>query len=862
MRITIDGFLVGYPTSDRDVASGTRYSCAAAGETVIAGGSDSGVNCFDAQGVRRYQANCRLVCQANETVTEEKASQLKGLVTAAVNFMKSQLEVLSTDNSTIQVYSTAEESCGGTSIARYRTVPDADMLIMLTARPTRNLGSNVNAVGVACQLHGGSNRPVLAHLNVNPIAIMDTNSRDNARETVDGKYRAYADLFDDIVHQLFHVFGFSNSSYPLFKYPAGDHSKTYNEYNPSAFPTGPISGAGVSSAPSLHLNSNNVAPGDKIYFKGPTVAAVAKKYFGCGAPGSAIDTNGVELENGGGSSVVGNHWEKRVFFSEFILGAPAPQQRLSVFSWALLQDTGYFNVPLLQRQNLEDRSGMTFGKGMGCAWLTQTCDKWDEDYFCRTSNAPACGFDKSFIAVCDLRQFANDLPVSYRYFPADAKLGGVDGLADNCPQNRLMQYGECTVEINAERLGADRERKQGMNFGAQSRCFINRLVSSSFSQPGGSALSGCYQSFCGGAQNNNNSYIVVGQEAVVCAAENEVVELFPPVRFNKANFSATTAGATIQLSYNYHGMLQCGNLKSYCAAGVSKAKNITAPIITEVLPTVTKVDPAWGDPTGGALVTIIGTRLSRCTSAIIGGVALDNFVVVNETAAKGRLQNVGQSFGGPTLKDGTGDALVELQCFVYEVRRCSGAGGCIVFRGNNLFNYSFTDPKKPLTASAGVFSDFFDSVGGKVVGIVMCVVVIVILIVLARLCFKDGHKVGEKLMEPEQPPDSDDEKDAKREQQDDGNSSNNNYNNAATAGGASVPVTDGNNNYVPVAVANSSDAAASGAGAAAPTAVSTSGGQADLVPEEEEEEDDEINIELELAALNGGGGDEEMTVYI
>ena len=143
------------------------------------------------------------------------------------------------------------------------------------------------------------------------------------------------------------------------------------------------------------------------------------------------------------------------------------------------------------------------------------------------------------------------------------------------------------------------------------------------------------------------------------------------------------------------------------------------------------------------MVTIMGTTLDRCSAAYVGGVQLSDFVILNDTAVRGKLGNVGTVYGGPNVETGEGDALVSVQCRLLEFPACAQNGGCIVARTKGVFNYSLTDPNAA-AENTGAFSDFFDSAAGKVVGIVMCVIVIIVLIVVARVCFKDGEKVGPK----------------------------------------------------------------------------------------------------------------------
>lgn len=747
--------LVNNPAADLDIFTGNARSCSAAGQMIFVGGRDSGQNCFDASGNRVYQDFCRLFCFANETLNSTHKQRLDQIVGEAANFFAStlRLQVWASENYTLNIVSSETNDCAGMSL---NVATNSAVVIAVTTRPTRQLGG-ITAHSSACQLLEMNNRPILVHLNVDPVQVRPEGGLTDA------------DLKEALVHQIMHGLGFNNKSYPLLRHP-DDPTKSYFQYSPTTYPTGPIS----SSATSGFVNSGNgnfwmdqtkIAPGQKIFFKGPNTIKVAKEYFACGSATTNLPVDGVELENGGSSELTtGNHWEKRLFVSELLIGTKSWKMYFSAFSMAMLQDTGYFSVPkLVSVDNWTDVTAMNYGRSRGCNFLSQKCDKWpaqlseqnsgsgeNANYFCSDIQGNGCGFDRSYIGECNVVQFSADLPSVYQYFPSSAKKGGQDSLMDYCPIYRLMESGECSSAGNGKIF--DRDITSGMVFGDSARCFISNVLNSSVIS-GGKTFGGCFQSFCHFSEQAG--YVVVGRDAIKCAKDSEVVELFPPARFNVNKFVPQTGIDTLQFSYNYHGVIQCSSLYSECQAQRLRTKTYTSsPIklanVTTVFPTITAVVPPWGDPTGGTPVTILGSALDRCSGAYVGGVPLSDFVILNNSAVRGKLGNVGSVFGGPGA-DGVGDALVEVKCRINEFPHCASGGGCILARANGVFNYSLVDPNA-VPLSTGVFSDFFDSAAGKVVGVVMCVVVIVALIVVARLCFKDGLKVGSTYTSHLQPP--------------------------------------------------------------------------------------------------------------
>lgn len=72
----------------------------------------------------------------------------------------------------------------------------------------------------------------------------------------------------------------------------------------------------------------------------PSVKTVTRLHFGC------TNATGAELENSGGPSTAGSHWEKRTLRSEYMTGSSddGVQTSYSAFTLALLQDSGWYQV--------------------------------------------------------------------------------------------------------------------------------------------------------------------------------------------------------------------------------------------------------------------------------------------------------------------------------------------------------------------------------------------------------------------------------------------------------------------------------------------------------------------------------------
>jgi len=76
---------------------------------------------------------------------------------------------------------------------------------------------------------------------------------------------------------------------------------------------------------------------------------------------------GAYLENQGGSGSFGAHFERRVFFNEFMTASRLKDRRISEFTLALLEGTGWYKPNYLYAEP------MTYGKNAGCAFLDTEC---------------------------------------------------------------------------------------------------------------------------------------------------------------------------------------------------------------------------------------------------------------------------------------------------------------------------------------------------------------------------------------------------------------------------------------------------------------------------------------------------------
>jgi hypothetical protein len=491
----------------------------------------------------------------------------------------------------------------------------------------------------------------------------------------------------------------------------------------------------------------------------------------------------VELENGGGAAYgAGEHWERRVLFEELMTAVAPPAPVLSAITFGLLLDTGWYRLvnssaDLIDLDN--DASGMTYGRGLGCAWATQRCDTWPQAlnssaaesdavgagaaYFCTTPGEEACGYDGRFIGSCTLGRQAAAIPIAaFLYFDGVAgrgpAWGGDDLFADYCPYVRPYETnGFCsTYDDGVNRTRADFE---GMSFGEMMYCFPSAIAPSGYAIPP-AARAGCYRPVC---EARGAAYVMMGDSVLNCSAAASstnaapiIVLRRPPVRGVNATVEAIpfpTPSAFTSWSFTFHGAINCAQAVAQCQRAphvppgttVVQAGAAALVLVTDV-PRLQRVSPSTVPLSGGTRVIIVGSGLSWCSGLRIGGVATASFAVYNDSVAVAITSAVNLSdetaltaFGGAN-EDGTGPALVQLICRVIPSfrgrsdSRCTISNPCVVSSGF-LVNYS----GQVSSGSSGSTNDddanVIDSVGFKFLIVAVPVVVIGAVVIAVRRRF-------------------------------------------------------------------------------------------------------------------------------
>ena len=519
LRIAFDTRLIDTPTLDTEAAKGPQ-ACTAVGQQVRLGtAAASTTEC-----VANQYSNCYIVCAAADLATAEVAGRIKALAKAHIADFFGRFLSVRRDPA-------AEGSAGDSLTVAYcgqvadsaATVPGADVVVFLSARPTRS--PTVTAIAYACHLSTTDQRPTAIFLNIPPTVLAklpapasaggsgsDTDADSDADDGT-GVAGLRAAMRNALRREFVHGLGFTASMMRYFRHPSDPTgAATYFSFDRTLYPKGPVVGDVVTvdmdtaaghgvEGPNLNDALLVDDPANKVGLVTPKVLAWARAYFGC--PTLAV----VELENQGGPGAAGAHFEERIYMTELL----APQikvagGRLTGLTLSLLEDMGWYAVaPWAYGVGYGANNGGVvepayFGRGAGCGFAEKRCDdrtanpQWPFDG--HVANAAAaetfCTHDAKFMGVGGVFEYPADLPAAGRYFPSNPRLGGGVAQADFCPYVRENNAnGNCRNSshsyLNPQFLGN--------KAGPSSRCFVaetTKQQSNFYAPPQGL----CYQTVC------------------------------------------------------------------------------------------------------------------------------------------------------------------------------------------------------------------------------------------------------------------------------------------------------------------------------------------------------------------------------
>jgi len=298
----------------------------------------------------------------------------------------------------------------------------------------------------ACYLASGTKRPIIAKTMINSNRM--TNPKGDA---VIHERNLYT-----VMHETMHVLGFDNSQFSNFLDASGKKR------------TG-------------HVKSATIAGKTRTILDIPALTEKLRNYFGCPTLPGAI------LENDGGSGTAKSHFETKYFLNEIMVSSSNYGRRVSEFSLAVLEGTGWYTADYSYAEPFY------FGQGQGCDFMSSTCSssgtpKFDE--YC-TGSSRGCTHQGRGGGTCI----------------------GTD-LLENCKSVRTIDDYDCDNEDAADY--ARLPDLQVFGRGAGSKCFTGTLNTR---QSSNGATSFCFKYTCSGSGSSTQLEVQVGKKTLICTQE-------------------------------------------------------------------------------------------------------------------------------------------------------------------------------------------------------------------------------------------------------------------------------------------------------------------------------------------------------
>ena len=370
----------------------------------------------------------------------------------------------------------------------------ADFFIFFDS--THDAGGSWVADSYVCFMATDSSRPLIATTKFNRGLLLNSNGNVLIHEK-----NTYL-----LMHEMTHLLGFSTSLYPYFLDNNGRRR------------TGHIKSGYVDGTTSTVLST-------------PILTQKLRNFFGCSS------LSGAYMENSGSSATAGSHFERRQFVFEFMSSGLVYQQRVSEFTLALLEDSGWY-IP-----NYNYAEPYHFGAGQGCGFLTSSCASSSFNYgeFCKTSSATrACSFQGRGGGTCQ-SDFRSD---GCKYYNTN--------LNDDCENPSAANFARLP---NLQSFGRT----------AGSKCFNGNLASTS---SGTTATSFCFKYTCQGSGYNTVVSVQVGSKVVTCKKSGfvEIPGYYGSITCPDPLYFCQTTGKAY-CPRNCMGRGNCSNGKCVCYKG-------------------------------------------------------------------------------------------------------------------------------------------------------------------------------------------------------------------------------------------------------------------------------------------------------
>ncbi|EGR32455.1 leishmanolysin family protein, putative [Ichthyophthirius multifiliis] len=282
-----------------------------------------------------------------------------------------------------------------------------------------NPQNSVLADAIYCQMDDTLKRVNFGRIKINMQNIY-----------LDGTNYGYQRDFNNILHEIFHILGFSSGLYRYW-------------INPS---TGNYYGNEVDN----YVSQQFLREKQILILQTPNVLATAQKYYAC------LTLKGMQLQNDENIiNSTGSHWEKTILFDELMVAySSGKESQLSVFTIALLRDTGYY-----AEVNESMANDIQWGRNKGCDFFLKAC--YSDTFY------PEFVYQKSFSNQCTFQNNGYGKSVKSKYMDYCHKISNQFTCDDSNKKNdEMLEY----FGTNSKCLKSTAHQELDTSYKSNTRC--------------------------------------------------------------------------------------------------------------------------------------------------------------------------------------------------------------------------------------------------------------------------------------------------------------------------------------------------------------------------------------------------------
>lgn len=429
------------------------------------------------------------ICQADDILTESKLLVLNQTLINVNKYISRMLKVIPIQEgfylrNLTDVY------------VNPQFITDCDIHITVTSRPFGNTASLASSFYEFVDAYTG--RPIQGAIIINAASIPPIAQNESSFDRI---------YFTTLLHELIHALGVSYRAIPSWIDPTTNES--YNKM--------PIIEYSLTKYPHKVFRILQTK-----HVREFVVERFGIEYFASNVPA------GLELEDGGGPGTFGSHPEARVYIDDMFVGLTIGQNYISKLVFALLADTGWYDVNF----SMAEKSAWGVGESLKTGPLSTFPNSapqlsFPPHYLCNISelDSDVCTYDFLGIALCKGIQVDCNLPANeedqkfceIREFtdPLNIGLRGKSDIHDYILYKAPYSNSRC-ADL---RLNNDNAYKKGETYGGESMCYMSTLLRSSFSSYD-SHHGACYRTVC---HENGSMSVFVDSIDKLCTEENQIL---------------------------------------------------------------------------------------------------------------------------------------------------------------------------------------------------------------------------------------------------------------------------------------------------------------------------------------------------